>query len=120
MIRSSAPISLFKTIPPERIGLKGEYDHHGLAKRVGLRVRQSCIAEQVRHLRVSQRGAVVVLTGKIASQRLLIKLINLALSTAGTADVEVNGVSIGDDFRRYLAGQPCPALLLRLQPLIES
>jgi hypothetical protein len=119
LIRSSAPTSLFKTIPPERIGLKGEYDHHGLAKRVGLKIRQSCAAEQIGHLRITQRGAVVVLTGKIPSQRLLIKWVNLALSTAGTAEVEVNGVIIGDDFRRYLAGQPCPDLLLRLQPLVE-
>lgn len=102
------------------MGLRGEYDHHGLAKRVGLKLRQSCGVEQIRNLRVTQRGAVVVLTGRISSQKLLIKLVNLAGSTAGAADVEVNGVSVGDSLKTYLTGQPCPELLLKLHPLVES
>ena len=121
LIRSSAsPASLFHSIPPERVGLQGEYDHHGLAKRVGLKIRQSCAAEQLGHLRISQRGSVVVLMGKIANQRLLIKLVNLALSTTGAADVEVNGVIIGDSFKNYLEVKPNPELLQQLQPLVES
>ena len=121
LIRSSAsPASLFHSIPPERVGLQGEYDHHGLAKRVGLKIRQSCAAEQIGHLRISQRGSVVVLMGKIANQRLLIKLVNLALSTTGAADVEVNGVIIGDSFKNYLEVKPNPELLQQLQPLVES
>ena len=121
LIRSSAsPASLFHSIPPERVGLQGEYDHHGLAKRVGLKIRQSCAAEQIGHLRISQRGSVVVLMGQIANQRLLIKLVNLALSTTGAADVEVNGVIIGDSFKNYLEVKPNPELLQQLQPLVES
>jgi len=121
LIRSSAsPISLFHSIPPERVGLQGEYDHHGLAKRVGLKVRQNCAADQIGHLRISQRGAVVVLMGKIANQRLLIKLVNLALSTTGAADVEVNGVIIGDSLKNYLEVKPNAELLQQLKPLVES
>ena len=77
LIRSSAsPASLFHSIPPERVGLQGEYDHHGL--------------------------------------------VNLALSTTGAADVEVNGVIIGDSFKNYLEVKPNPELLQQLQPLVES
>jgi len=120
LIRSSAPISLFQTIPPERVGLQGEYDHHGLAKRVGLKIRQNCDADQIGNLRITQRGAVVVLMGKISNQRLLIKLVNLALSTTGAADVEVNGAIIGDSLKNYLEVKPTPDLLQQLQPLVKS
>ncbi|NJR58997.1 MAG: hypothetical protein HC769_09150 [Cyanobacteria bacterium CRU_2_1] len=56
--------SLFKTIPPERVGLCGEYDHKGLAKRVSLAFSQNFRHSDIRDLRVNQRGAVVVLMGK--------------------------------------------------------
>jgi hypothetical protein len=87
---------------------------------VGLKLRQNCPVEQIGHLRISQRGDVVVLMGKIANQRLLIKLVNLALSTTGAADVEVNGVIIGDSLKNYLEVKPNPELLQQLQPLVES
>lgn len=112
--------ALFQTIPPERMGLQGEYDHHGLAKRVSMAIRQHCAEMTAGNLRITQRGAVVVLTGKIANQRLLIKLVNLAMSVTGTADVEVNGVSVGDSLKCYLEVKPCPDLLLQLQPIAES
>jgi hypothetical protein len=115
---ASPPIS--QTIPPERVGLQGEYDHQGLAKRVSLTIRQNCSAEQISDLRITQRGAVVVFSGKISGQRLLIKLVNLALATAGATDVEVNGTSVGDSLKRYLEVKPCPDLLLQLQSLAES
>ncbi len=116
---ASVQTTLFQTIPPERMGLQGEYDHHGLAKRVSMVIRQHCAEETAGSLRITQRGAVVVLTGKIANQRLLIKLVNLAMSVTGAADVEVNGVSVGDSLKCYLEIKPCPDLLLQLQPLVE-
>ncbi len=111
--------ALFQSIPPERMGLQGEYDHHGLAKRVGLLVRQNFTAEQLGSLRITQRGAVVVFSGKIPNQRLLIQLVNLAMATTGAADVEVNGVSLGDSLKSYLEVKPRSDLLLQLQPLVE-
>lgn len=55
---SSSPI--FRSIPPERIGLNGEYDHSGLAKRVDRSFRQQFLPEELAKLTVSQRGRVVI------------------------------------------------------------
>lgn len=85
---------VLKTIPPERVGLQGEYDHSGLAKRVILAFTQHFDRDDTANLRISQRGTVVVLMGKIPNQRLLKRMISVALSTSGAADVEVNGVSV--------------------------
>lgn len=112
--------AMFKTIPPERVGLQGEYDHQGLAKRVSLSFRQHFSSAEIGELRVTQRGAVVVLIGKIPSQRLLIKLVNIAMTTAGAADVEVNGVSVGYSLKNYLEVKPSRDTLVRLQSLIGS
>jgi hypothetical protein len=110
--------SLFKTIPPERIGLQGEYDHQGLAKRVSLTFRQHCSESELEGLRVMQRGAVVVIISPVVSQRLLIKLVNLAMSISGTTDVEVNGVSVGYSLKQYLEVKPSPEGLQALQKAI--
>ncbi len=110
----------FGTIPPERVGLNGEYDHRGLAKRVSLVFRQQCSPVEIEQLRVTQRGAVVVLMGNIPEQRLLIKLVNLAMSVPGTADVEVNGVSVGYGLRTYLEVKPSREVLVKLQQLVPS
>lgn len=110
--------SLFGTIPPERVGLNGEYDHRGLAKRVSLAFRQQCSSVEIEKLRVTQRGAVVVLMGRIPEQKLLIKLVNLAMAVPGTADVEVNGVSVGYGLKTYLEVKPSRETLLKLQNLV--
>jgi hypothetical protein len=111
--------SLFKSIPPERVGLDGEYDHQGLAKRVSLAFRQHFTPDELQNLRVNQRGAVVVLMGKIADQRLLIRLVNVAMEVSGAADVEINGVSVAEPLRFYLYVKPSPSALVKLLNLIN-
>jgi hypothetical protein len=95
------PSTIFTTIPPERVGLHGEYDHSGLAKRVKLAYEKHFESAEIRNLKISQRGAVVVLMGEVSSQRLLTKLVSIAMETEGTVSVEVNGVSI------FQPIQPC-------------
>jgi hypothetical protein len=112
--------TLFHTIPPERMGLQGEYDHQGLAKRVALAFKQQFSDPEIAGLRVTQRGAVVVLAGRIPQQKLLIRLINIAMATAGTADVEVNGTSVGYRLKNYLEVKPCSETLLTLQKLLQA
>jgi osmotically-inducible protein OsmY len=102
--------SLFRTIPPERVGLSGEYDHDGLAKRVSLALSRTFQPDEIDRLRIRQRGTVVVLMGNIASQHLLIRLVNAAMSVSGAADVEVNGISVADRLTAYLS-QPSRASL---------
>ena len=120
LIGQSTTSSLLQTIPPERVGLQGEYDHQGLAKRVSLAFRQNFSPDEISNLRVAQRGAVVLLIGKISNQRLLIKLVNLAMTVAGTTDVEINGVSVGYSLKNYLEVKPSPEALVRLQRLVSS
>ncbi len=102
MGQSASTISLFSTMPPERIGLSGEYDYNGLAKRVSQLFSQTFEPDEIAKLRVTQRGAVVVLVGKISSQQLLVRLVRTAMSVNGAVDVEVNGVSLADRLRSYL------------------
>ncbi|NET32157.1 MAG: phospholipid-binding protein [Cyanothece sp. SIO1E1] len=85
---------LFRTIPPERIGLNNEYDHNGLAKRVKLAFIQAFSPGEVADLRITQRGRVVILLGEVTSQERLNELVNVALQVEGSACVETDGVNI--------------------------
>lgn len=111
--------SLFKTIPPERVGLFGEYDHKGLTKRVSLAFSQNFDPSETKTLRINQRGAVVVLVGKIPSQLLLIKLVNVAMGVSGAVDVEINGISVAHRLKTYLEVKPSKDALLKLLALIN-
>lgn len=116
---SSTSTSLFSTIPPERIGLRGEYDYDGLAKRVKAALKQHFEPEEVCGLRVGQRGAVVVIVGEISSQWLLIRLVRVAMGVSGAAEVEINGVSVGDTLRYYLEVKPSKTLLGKLVRVMQ-
>ena len=88
--------SLFSSIPPERIGLKGEYDYDGLAKRVASAIEQQFSERETQHVRVLQRGAVVVLEskeGKVAYADLL-QMAGTAMATDGAVGVEVNATTV--------------------------
>ncbi|HEY9642655.1 MAG TPA: phospholipid-binding protein [Coleofasciculaceae cyanobacterium] len=111
--------SLFRTIPPERVGLTGEYDHYGLAKRVTLAFNRMFETHEIGKLRVTQRGSVVVLMGNIDNQRLLIRLVQVAMGVSGAVDVEVNGVSVADCLKTYL-DQPSKAVLINLLNLVKQ
>ena len=84
-------------IPPERVGIRGEYDHHGLAKRVYLKFNQILGKPAIADLSVLQRGRVVILHGKIASQDLLNQLVQLAMQVDGADDVEIRGIRVSSE-----------------------
>ncbi|UBF26066.1 phospholipid-binding protein [Kovacikia minuta CCNUW1] len=86
--------SFFKTIPPERVGLNGEYDHSGLAKRVEQTFRKQFQPHLIDKLCITQRGRVVILMGQISSQSLLDQMAELALTVMGATDVETFGVRL--------------------------
>lgn len=87
-------ISFFQTIPPERVGLNGEYDHNGLAKRVEQRFRERFARSELKGLGVTQRGRVVVLAGEIPDLALLDPLVRAALEVVGASHVETYGVTV--------------------------
>jgi hypothetical protein len=80
---------LLSAIPPERVGLDGQYDHFGLVKRVDLALRQSLGDASVAQLEIAQRGKVVVFRGKALDDRLVRKITCLALAIDGADWVEV-------------------------------
>lgn len=81
------------SIPPERIGLHGEFDYYGLSKRVS-HCLHTQIDDALERLKVRQRGRVVVLSGKLSSTYQLRKVVNLALSIDGVDEVETRGITI--------------------------
>lgn len=83
------------SIPPERVGLNGEYDQSGLAKRVALAFDEDPQLDDIDTLYVAQTGGTVVLKGKVPSQDILNKMVNVARSVNGATSVETNQVSIG-------------------------
>ncbi|MBH8571652.1 BON domain-containing protein [Nostocaceae cyanobacterium CENA369] len=83
-----------QSIPPERLGLNGEYDQSGLAKRVALAFDQDQQLDDVNTLWVAQTGSTVVLKGQVPSQDILNKMISVARSVNGATDVDTNQVTI--------------------------
>lgn len=77
------------TIPPERVGLQGEYDHYGLAKRVQARFKDRLGRVEAAKVVIKQRGGVILLGGQVDDRDLLDDLITIALCTEGTSHVEV-------------------------------
>lgn len=86
----------FRSSPPERIGLCGEYDYNGLAKRVAQCFEQT-VGADVSGLKVRQRGCVVILTGVVASRSVLNQLVSLATKVEGTALIELYRVRFTED-----------------------
>jgi hypothetical protein len=86
---ASPTMSFLYTIPPERIGLDGEYDHAGLSKRVQARLRHQLGDAIVASLKISQRGCVVICTSKTLTRQLARQLKELILQVEGCAFVEI-------------------------------
>ena len=81
-------------IPPERVGLHGEYDHAGLAKRVIAALRLDQEALMTNEIRVMQRGQVVILSGYVENKETLQQIIDRSLQVDGAAFVEFNDVRL--------------------------
>ena len=90
----SQSIAALSAIPPERVGLNGEYDYYGLAKRIKTSFHSQVGREVVKQLTVKQRGSAVILSGQVDTLDLLDRLIDLALHTEGTTHVEVHDVQV--------------------------
>ncbi len=119
MFISQPTLRLFKAIPPERIGLDGEYDHDGLAKRVALEFSKTFEPNELEHLKIAQRGTVVVLLGNVPSQKFLIKLVSVVMDVIGAVDIEINGICVAEPLCLYLEVKPSKEALLNLLNLVN-
>ena len=84
-----------ESIPPERVGLSGEYDQSGLAKRVALAFDQEPDLADIDTVYVAQTGSVVVLKGQAPSQETLNQMVAVALDVNGATNVETEQVTVG-------------------------
>lgn len=92
---SPTPTVQSERIPPERLGLDGEYDPSGLAKRVALAFDNEMGLDDIETLFVAQTGSQVVLKGKVPSQDLLDRMISIAQKVNGATSVDSRQVTIG-------------------------
>ncbi|MEG3939410.1 BON domain-containing protein [Microcoleus sp. S36b_A3] len=84
-----------QTIPPERMGLNGEYDQSGLAKRVAQAFDANPDVADIETVYVAQLGTTVVLKGTVPSQEIVNKLVTIAKGVKGATAVETNEVTVG-------------------------
>ena len=89
-----AQVSPGDTIPPERVGLDGNYDQSGLAKRVALAFDQDGQLDDVDTLWVAQLGTTVVLKGTVPSQDILNKMVEVANNVNGASAVMTDEVQV--------------------------
>lgn len=76
-------------VPPERIGLQGEYDYYGLAKRVQARFKDRLGRLAAAKVVIKQRGSAIILRGQVESRQVLEELVALTLATEGATQVEL-------------------------------
>jgi osmotically-inducible protein OsmY len=91
----SQPAASAQTIPPERMGLNGEYDQSGLAKRVAQAFDANPDVADIETVYVAQHGTTVVLKGTVPSQEIVNRLVTIAKGVKGATGVETNQVSVG-------------------------
>jgi osmotically-inducible protein OsmY len=82
-------------IPLERVGLNGEYDQSGLAKRVALAFDEDSQFDDIDSLYVAQLGSTVVLKGQVPSQEILDEMVAIASEVSGATDVNTDQVTVG-------------------------
>lgn len=82
-------------IPAERMGLNGEYDQSGLAKRVAKAFDDDAELDDIATLWVAQTGGTVVLKGSVPNQGLLDKCVSIANGVNGATSVDSSQVTVG-------------------------
>lgn len=81
-------------IAPERVGLNGEYDQSGLAKRVALAFDEDPQINDEDQLWVAQTGSTVVLKGTVSSQGALNRMVTVAKGVDGATSVDTTQVQV--------------------------
>lgn len=92
--KDQAGVTANAPIPPERVGLRGEFDQSGLAKRVAQAFDQDPEIKDIDTVWVAQTGTTVVLKGSVPSQATLQKLVTIAKATQGATGVETDQVKV--------------------------
>lgn len=84
-----------ESIPPAKVGLDGEFDESGLAKRVALAFDEDDAIDDIETLWVAQLSSKVVLKGKVPNQQILTKIVSVASKVDGATEVDTSQVTVG-------------------------
>ncbi|MBD1869803.1 BON domain-containing protein [Cyanobacteria bacterium FACHB-471] len=79
--------------PPENMGLEGEFDLGGLAKRVALALDQSPVAN-VESLQIVQRGSMIEFRGRSPDRSILDQVVKITAQIDGVKQIETDQVAI--------------------------
>lgn len=82
-------------VPDYKVGLDGDFDESGLAKRVALAFDEDNQLDDIDSLWVAQTSGTVVLKGKVPSQDILDKMVKVARGVDGTDSVDTKQVEVG-------------------------
>ena len=94
-IAKAASTSTAEDIPDYKIGVDGDFDESGLAKRVALAFDEDSQLDDIDTLWVAQLSGTVVLKGKVPSQDILDKMVTVAKGVDGTDAVDTKQVEVG-------------------------
>lgn len=81
-------------VPPQNMGLEGEYDSNGLAKRVAAAFDEIKELENIETISIAQDGCTIMLNGSVPSEAILVRMIDAASKVDGTKSVDSSGVKI--------------------------
>ncbi|MBD3882218.1 hypothetical protein IFO70_10655 [Phormidium tenue FACHB-886] len=84
-----------EVIPPAKVGLNGEFDESGLAKRVAQAFDDDSQIDDIDTVYVAQLSSKVVLKGKVPSQDILSKMVSVAKGVNGATEVDTSQVTVG-------------------------
>ncbi len=81
-------------VPPEKVGLDGNFDESGLAKRVAVAFDEDPMLDDVGTLWVAQLSSKVVLKGKVPTDDYLKKAVAIAGGVNGASEVDSSQVTV--------------------------
>jgi hypothetical protein len=79
---------------PENMGLEGEYDEQGLAKRVAQAFDQTIELQAIETVTIAQDGSTIVFSGQVPDPGALEKMVKVASVVDGTRTVDYEKVKI--------------------------
>ncbi len=82
------------TIPEERVGLEGEYDKSGLAKRVVKAFEADANLAAIETVYVAQTGSTIVFKGTAPNAEVLSQMVSVAEGVEGVSQVETDQVTV--------------------------
>lgn len=87
-------------LPLEYVGLQGEYDPQGLAKRVAYRLDRHPLTQPIKTLCILQQGSQISFVGKVETAAQLQQVVELTKTVEGTKTVDISQVVIAPSATR--------------------